>query len=192
MRKVRILHSLSLSYWGSLLLSSLFAYGRQFLVIKLCNSFLKKSSPVLYLSKGTCIQESFYSLLFFVLLVPSDLIMCILLYMYILLYICMQTVLLQVVLLSYCYNAIKSSQIQYSLITIFYALQHLAESLLDVILNNLKVQKMASSYNFSQALCRVYTGICRQLGDLERARLFCYSLLKEGIVCLGGLIFLTM
>lgn len=122
MRKVRILHSLSLSYWGSLLLSSLFAYGRQFLVIKLCNSFLKKSSPVLYLSKGMCIQESFYSLLFFVLLVPSDLIMCILLYMYILLYICMQTVLLQVVLLSYCYNAIKRSQIQYSLITIFLCL----------------------------------------------------------------------
>ncbi|XP_021241149.1 little elongation complex subunit 1 isoform X2 [Numida meleagris] len=57
--------------------------------------------------------------------------------------------------------------------------KHLAESLLHVILNTLKAQKIASSYNFSQALCRVYTGICRQLGDLERARLFCYSLLKE-------------
>ncbi|KAM6376346.1 little elongation complex subunit 1 isoform 5-T5 [Alca torda] len=57
--------------------------------------------------------------------------------------------------------------------------KHLAESLLHVILNKLKTQKNATNYNFNQALCRVYTGICRQLGDLERARLFCYSLLKE-------------
>ncbi|NXY85997.1 ICE1 protein, partial [Alcedo cyanopectus] len=57
--------------------------------------------------------------------------------------------------------------------------KHLAESLLTVILNKLKAQKNATHYNFNQALCRVYTGICRQLGDLERARLFCYSLLKE-------------
>ncbi|XP_069715817.1 little elongation complex subunit 1 isoform X2 [Phaenicophaeus curvirostris] len=57
--------------------------------------------------------------------------------------------------------------------------KHLAESLLHVILNKLKAQKMATNYNFNQALCRVYTGICRQLGDLERARLFCYSLLRE-------------
>ncbi|XP_031447871.1 little elongation complex subunit 1 isoform X2 [Phasianus colchicus] len=57
--------------------------------------------------------------------------------------------------------------------------KHLAESLLHVILNKLKAQKMASTYSLNQALCRVYTGICRQLGDLERARLFCYSLLKE-------------
>ncbi|XP_030821129.1 little elongation complex subunit 1 isoform X6 [Camarhynchus parvulus] len=57
--------------------------------------------------------------------------------------------------------------------------KHLAESLLHVILNKLKAQKNAPNYNFSQALCRLYAGICRQLGDLERARLFCYSLLKE-------------
>ncbi|NXT52844.1 ICE1 protein, partial [Pluvianellus socialis] len=57
--------------------------------------------------------------------------------------------------------------------------KHLAESLLCVILNKLKAQKNATNYNFNQALCRVYTGICRQVGDLERARLFCYSLLKE-------------
>ncbi|XP_017599122.1 PREDICTED: little elongation complex subunit 1 isoform X2 [Corvus brachyrhynchos] len=57
--------------------------------------------------------------------------------------------------------------------------KHLAESLLHVILSKLKAQKNATNYNFSQALCRVYAGICRQLGDLERARLFCYSLLKE-------------
>ncbi|NXQ20239.1 ICE1 protein, partial [Peucedramus taeniatus] len=57
--------------------------------------------------------------------------------------------------------------------------KHLAGSLLRVILSKLKAQKKAPNYNFSQALCRVYAGICRQLGDLERARLFCYSLLKE-------------
>ncbi|NXM76491.1 ICE1 protein, partial [Serilophus lunatus] len=57
--------------------------------------------------------------------------------------------------------------------------KHLAESLLHAILNKLKAQKNATNYNFSQALCRIYAGICRQLGDLERARLFCYSLLKE-------------
>ncbi|KFV09767.1 Uncharacterized protein KIAA0947, partial [Tauraco erythrolophus] len=57
--------------------------------------------------------------------------------------------------------------------------KHLAESLLHVILSKLKAQKNATNHNFDQALCRVYTGICRQLGDVERARLFCYSLLKE-------------
>ncbi|NXH13572.1 ICE1 protein, partial [Bucco capensis] len=57
--------------------------------------------------------------------------------------------------------------------------KHLAESLLHSILHKLKAQKNATNYSFNQALCRVYTGICRQLGDMERARLFCYSLLKE-------------
>ncbi|NXI61826.1 ICE1 protein, partial [Anseranas semipalmata] len=57
--------------------------------------------------------------------------------------------------------------------------KHLADTLLHVILSKLKAQKTASNYKFNQALCRVYTGTCRQLGDLERARLFCYSLLKE-------------
>nr|XP_021153698.1 little elongation complex subunit 1-like isoform X3 [Columba livia]XP_021153699.1 little elongation complex subunit 1-like isoform X3 [Columba livia] len=57
--------------------------------------------------------------------------------------------------------------------------KRLAESLLHAVLNKLKAQKNATNYNFNQALCRVYIGICRQLGDLERARLFCYSLLKE-------------
>ncbi|NWI98621.1 ICE1 protein, partial [Crypturellus undulatus] len=57
--------------------------------------------------------------------------------------------------------------------------KHLAESLLNTILGKLKTHKTTSNHNFTQALCRIYVGICRQLGDLERARLFCYSLLKE-------------
>ncbi|XP_009206386.2 little elongation complex subunit 1 isoform X2 [Papio anubis] len=59
------------------------------------------------------------------------------------------------------------------------SLEHLAECLLHSILSELKIQKISMDHNYIHALCRVYVGICRQLGDLERARLFCYSLLKE-------------
>lgn len=99
------------------------------------------------------------------------------------LFICHTTTMLSSVLV---YIQIHNSILQSN--NIFCVLQHLAESLLHVILNKLKAQKNATNYNFSQALCRVYAGICRQLGDLERARLFCYSLLKEGTVWLSGLI----
>lgn len=57
--------------------------------------------------------------------------------------------------------------------------KHLAESLLHSILSELKSQKMSVEHSYIHALCRVYVGLCRQLGDLERARLFCYGLLKE-------------
>ncbi|XP_076972927.1 little elongation complex subunit 1 isoform X2 [Tamandua tetradactyla] len=57
--------------------------------------------------------------------------------------------------------------------------KHLAECLLHSILSELKIQKISMDHNYIHALCRVYVGICRQLGDLERARLFCYSILKE-------------
>lgn len=63
-------------------------------------------------------------------------------------------------------------------------LQHLAKTALQTILKKLKKQKTTLGHNHVQALCRVYVGICRQLGDLEKARLFCYSLLKEGMICL--------
>ncbi|VTJ64286.1 Hypothetical predicted protein [Marmota monax] len=59
------------------------------------------------------------------------------------------------------------------------AKKHLADCLLHSILSELKVQKTSRDHSYIHALCRVYVGICRQLGDLERARLFCYSLLKE-------------
>uniref|UniRef100_A0A8C3VK01 Interactor of little elongation complex ELL subunit 1 n=1 Tax=Catagonus wagneri TaxID=51154 RepID=A0A8C3VK01_9CETA len=57
--------------------------------------------------------------------------------------------------------------------------KHLAECLLHSILSELKLQKASVERSYGHALCRVYVGVCRQLGDLERARLFCYSLLKE-------------
>lgn len=57
--------------------------------------------------------------------------------------------------------------------------KHLAECLLHSILAELKVEKTRLEHSYVHALCRVYVGVCRQLGDLERARLFCYSLLKE-------------
>ncbi|XP_074135250.1 little elongation complex subunit 1 isoform X2 [Sminthopsis crassicaudata] len=57
--------------------------------------------------------------------------------------------------------------------------KHLAQPLLHAILSELKIHKTSLDYTYIHALCRVYVGICRQLGDLERARLFCYDLLKE-------------
>ncbi|XP_078543769.1 little elongation complex subunit 1 isoform X2 [Lissotriton helveticus] len=55
----------------------------------------------------------------------------------------------------------------------------LAEPVLHAIVKKLKGEMMSLENNHLQALCRVYVGICRQLGDLERARLFCYNILKE-------------
>ncbi|XP_027724624.1 little elongation complex subunit 1 isoform X1 [Vombatus ursinus] len=57
--------------------------------------------------------------------------------------------------------------------------KHLAQPLLRAILSELKIHKTSLDHTYIHALCRVYVGICRQLGDLERARLFCYDLLKE-------------
>nr|XP_020860076.1 little elongation complex subunit 1 isoform X3 [Phascolarctos cinereus] len=57
--------------------------------------------------------------------------------------------------------------------------KHLAQPLLHAILSELKIHKTSLDHTYIHALCRVYVGICRQLGDLERARLFCYDLLKE-------------
>ncbi|XP_040290253.1 little elongation complex subunit 1 [Bufo bufo] len=55
----------------------------------------------------------------------------------------------------------------------------LADRFLHVLLKKINTGKMSLDSVYLQALCRVYVGLCRQLGDIERARILCYSILKE-------------
>ncbi|XP_077348070.1 little elongation complex subunit 1 isoform X2 [Lithobates pipiens] len=55
----------------------------------------------------------------------------------------------------------------------------LADRFLQVVLKKIRTGKRSIAPTYLEALCRVYVGLCRQLGDIERARILCYSILKE-------------
>ncbi|XP_056617819.1 little elongation complex subunit 1 isoform X2 [Triplophysa dalaica] len=53
------------------------------------------------------------------------------------------------------------------------------EDLMSAILTKLKTERSSLRLSNLQALCRVYAGLCRQIGDYQKAHSFAYSILRE-------------
>ncbi|XP_066539749.1 little elongation complex subunit 1 [Hoplias malabaricus] len=66
-----------------------------------------------------------------------------------------------------------------SVISEFSSNQCSAEEFMSAILTIMKEQRDVLKQEFLQSFCRVYTGLCRQRGDAQKAHAFAYSILKE-------------
>ncbi|XP_007256898.3 little elongation complex subunit 1 isoform X1 [Astyanax mexicanus] len=66
-----------------------------------------------------------------------------------------------------------------SVISDFCSNQWSADEFMSVILTKLKAQRSVWKQEFVQSVFRVYTGLCRQRGDVQKAHALAYSLLKE-------------
>ncbi|XP_057195947.1 little elongation complex subunit 1 isoform X2 [Triplophysa rosa] len=59
--------------------------------------------------------------------------------------------------------------------------QSSTEDIMSAIRTKLKTERSGLSLANLQALCRVYVGLCRQIGDYQKAHSFAYSILKEDL-----------